>query len=165
MTTQTLTNVTCTSRGRRVLVRMKGSSMTNLRVPVEEFTTPNPLTVPYDAHLDELAEVMGKNGIRHLPVVRDRRVVGVVSQRDLNVAQNLSKLERMTIKAQDIMSTDPVTVGYDMPLDEVAFIMSDKKIGSVIVNDDEDKLLGIFTSTDALNALIEVIRLSQEDGY
>ena len=36
--------------------------------------------------------------------------------------------------------------------------MSDAKIGSLIVNDDNEKLVGIFTNTDALNALIEVLR-------
>ena len=36
--------------------------------------------------------------------------------------------------------------------------MSDRKIGSVIVNDEEDRFLGIFTASDALNALVEIVR-------
>jgi len=49
-----------------------------------------------------------------------------------------------------------------MPLDRVAFTMSDRKIGSVIVNEDDGEFLGIFTVTDALNALIEISRAGRE---
>jgi acetoin utilization protein AcuB len=56
------------------------------------------------------------------------------------------------------MALNPITVNSQTSLDEVAFEMSKNKIGSVIVNDEEDKFLGIFTATDALNALIEIAR-------
>ena len=56
------------------------------------------------------------------------------------------------------MAAAPLTVSASTPLDEVAFAMSDMKVGSVIVNDEDGRFLGIFTATDALNALIEIIR-------
>jgi acetoin utilization protein AcuB len=46
-------------------------------------------------------------------------------------------------------------------MDEVAFEMSSRKIGSVLVTED-DQLLGIFTVTDALNALIEISSETRE---
>lgn len=49
----------------------------------------------------------------------------------------------------------------DNTLDEVAYEMSSRKIGGVIVNEGS-KFLGIFTSTDALNALIEITRSTRE---
>ena len=61
------------------------------------------------------------------------------------------------------MASDPVTVNSQASLDEVAFEMSQKKIGSVIVNDENENFLGIFTVTDALNALIEIARSSQKN--
>ena len=60
------------------------------------------------------------------------------------------------------MVRDPLTVSSEMPLDEVAFEMSTRKVGSVIVNDENDELLGIFTVTDALNALIEIARQTEQ---
>ena len=60
-----------------------------------------------------------------------------------------------------IMATDPVMVNASDALDDVAFIMSDKKIGSVIVNEADGSFLGIFTVTDALNALIEICRAAR----
>ena len=69
------------------------------------------------------------------------------------------------MRAADIMAADPVTVSVSAPLDEVAYTMSEKKIGSVIVNDQNGKLLGIFTATDALNALIEIVRRDETRAH
>ena len=56
------------------------------------------------------------------------------------------------------MTADPYTVSIEANLDDVAFEMSRNKYGSAIVMDNNDEVYGIFTSTDALNALIEVLR-------
>ncbi|NLG60247.1 MAG: CBS domain-containing protein [Gammaproteobacteria bacterium] len=132
--------------------------MSRLNVPVEEFTTPDPVTATEDQSLGELRQLMGERGIRHLPVTRDGKVVGLISERDVRVASALNEEERHLVRASDIMAEDPVSVTASQPLDEVAFLMSERKIGSVIVNEEDGKLLGIFTATDALNALIEVLR-------
>lgn len=132
--------------------------MSRLNVPVEEFTTPDPVTATEDQSLGELRQLMGERGIRHLPVTRDGKVVGLISERDVRVASALNEEERQLVRASDIMAEDPVSVTASQPLDEVAFLMSERKIGSVIVNEEDGKLLGIFTATDALNALIEVLR-------
>ncbi len=128
------------------------------RKPVEEFTTPNPVTANEKTPIDELRALMTTYGVRHLPIVRDGDVVGLVSDRDLRVAQGLSAAHQLQVLAADIMSTDPVSVKADTPLDEVALTMSERKIGSVLVHEADGNFLGIFTLTDALNALIEVVR-------
>jgi acetoin utilization protein AcuB len=129
-----------------------------LNVPVEAFTTPDPVMVPDTASIDTMAELMEQHGVRHLPIVRDGGVVGVVSDRDLRVARGLSAERRNQVMASDIMATDPISVLADTPLDEVAFDMSERKIGSVLVYEESGEYLGIFTVTDALNALIEIVR-------
>lgn len=131
--------------------------MSKFKVPVEEFTTPNPITATTHSKVEELARVMKDHGIRHLPILDGSRLVGIVSERDLKVIAGLKALERVQLTAADIMSTDPVTVDAATPLDEVTFEMAEKKIGSVLVSDG-DEFLGIFTLTDALNALIETVR-------
>jgi acetoin utilization protein AcuB len=131
--------------------------MEELSVPVEEFTTPNPITATEDTTVEQMNELMNKYVIRHLPILRGGRVVGIVSDRDLRVALGLDAKEREMIRAVDIMKNDPVTVNSFEPIRKVAFEMSKFKIGSVLVNDDKDRLLGIFTVTDALNALIEIL--------
>lgn len=138
--------------------------MSRLNMPVEEFTTPNPVTAAEDMLIDDLHRLMSENGIRHLPIVRGNQVVGLVSDRDLRVALGLKTSEKVQVRAADIMALEPVAVNAGATLDEVAFEMSDRKIGSVLVNDENDNLLGIFTVTDALNALIEIARGNQENS-
>lgn len=132
------------------------------RMPVEEFTSPNPITAPETSSIEELRQMMDSNGIRHIPIVNQDKVVGIISDRDLRVVAGLKLADKMMIKASDLMVRDPLTVSSEMPLDEVAFEMSSRKVGSVIVNDENDELLGIFTVTDALNALIEIARQTEQ---
>lgn len=136
--------------------------MEKLSLPVEEFTTPDPQTADENASVDELKKMMTELGIRHVPITKNGRVVGVVSDRDLKVVAGLDRVEKSLVRAGDIMAADPVTVSASATLDEVAFEMSRLKIGSVIVNEG-DKFLGIFTVTDALNALIEITRAMREE--
>ncbi len=135
-----------------------------MNVPVEEFTTPNPVTATEDMSIDALRQLMQQYGVRHLPIVRGEKVVGLLSDRDVRVAQGLSAEHKIHVSAADIMATDPVAVRATMPLDEVAYVMSERKIGSVIVNEDSGEFLGIFTVTDALNALIEISRSGSGGG-
>lgn len=127
-------------------------------VPVEEFTTPDPITANGDMAIEDLRQLMEEHGIRHLPVVRGDTVIGVISDRDVRLVSGLSAAEKLQVSAADIMAADPVTVRATTPLDEVAYVMSDRKVGSVIVLDEDGRLFGIFTATDALNALIEIVR-------
>ena len=134
------------------------SSHHRLKLPVEEYTTINPITAKEDADMNEIELIMRVNGVRHLPIVRGDEAVGIISDRDMKLVRGLPRPQQMLLKAADIMIKDPFCVSASTPLDDVAFEMSDAKIGSAIVLDDEGKLLGIFTLTDALNALIEIVR-------
>lgn len=127
-------------------------------LPVEEFTTPDPIIACENTNLYDLAYMMKKNSVRHLPIMRGKKVVGILSDRDLRVVSALTISQKMLVEARDIMVYNPVVVTTGTSLDEVALIMSQKKIGSVIVNDENDDFFGIFTATDALNALVETVR-------
>ena len=132
--------------------------MLPISMPVEEFTTPDPVTADENVMVDDLRLLMERHGIRHLPIVRGNRVVGVISDRDLRLFSGLSAAEKFQVRAGDIMAEHPLTVSASLPLDEVAYAMSERRVGSAIVNDENGELLGIFTATDALNALIEIVR-------
>lgn len=125
-------------------------------VPVEEFTTPCPITVDRKATITSVTEIMRKEGIRHIPVVDGDEAVGLISDGDLKLALAFVGADRFV--AEDIMSKDLYTVAPDTSLDSVALDMAKRKYGSAIVNDWEGKIYGIFTTTDALNALVEVLR-------
>lgn len=132
--------------------------MSRLNLPVEEFTSPNPITASEETAIDELFELMRIHEIHHIPIVRNRKVVGIVSDRDLRVAWGLNQRQKQLVHAKDIMAENPVSMDAETSLDQVAFEMSQRKIGSIIVTENNDDLVGIFTVTDALNALIEISR-------
>ena len=124
---------------------------------VDEFTTPTPINTYEGAAVRDVISLMEQHGVRHIPVVDDlKKPIGVISERDITLA--LSLRDKLDILASEIMSVNPYTVYAETPIDEVALNMSKRKIGSALVVNQAGELQGMFTSTDALNALIEVVR-------
>lgn len=126
-------------------------------ISVEEFTSPCPVTVKVSTPFHEIVRIMESREIRHIPVLSEENLpIGIISDRDVNLA--LSFHENKKISAEEVMTPEPYTVREETSLEEVALNMSKEKIGSALVVNAEGKLVGVFTSTDALNALIEIIR-------
>ena len=124
---------------------------------VDVYTTPCPICIRPDAGIVEVQKIMQDSGVRHLPVTDSTgRILGLVSQRDLQALANIETVS--PLQASDIMVESPESVSAGCLLSEAVFKMSEHMIGSLLVLDGEGKLDGIFTSTDALNALIEVLR-------
>jgi acetoin utilization protein AcuB len=124
-----------------------------MEIKIEEFTSPILITVEASASLDEIMVLMQEHKIRHLPVTDNKRIVGIVSERDL--LTHIGKSWGHMVTAQDIMSSDILSVYLNEGLGEVAFKLSTHKIGSALVLNEKDEVYGIFTTTDALNALVE----------
>jgi acetoin utilization protein AcuB len=124
---------------------------------IDGYTSPCPVTINENDNLTMAFSILEKEKFRHLPVVdNDGKLVGILSERDLHALQDFSSLKHPVVK--DCMEEDVIAVQVGASLLETAFLLSDKKIGSVLVRDAQGKLEGIFTTTDALNALIEIIR-------
>ncbi len=130
--------------------------MSKLKTTVEEFTTPSPITASPKDSLDSIKTIMESNGIRHVPIVDNNVLVGMISDRDLKLGLALDVSS--SLKAEEIMVQEVSTVSCNTSLEEAAFKMSQEKIGSLLIEDNEGNIYGIFTSTDALNALIEIAR-------
>lgn len=128
-----------------------------VEIPVNEFSSPITDTATEEMHIQDVFKLMKDKGYRHLPVQKDNMPVGIISERDIRFLQSVD-LGKSFIKAKDIMSPTPYCVNPNTPLEEVAFEMSQRKIGSALLVNPNGELDGIFTSTDGLNALIEVVR-------
>jgi len=123
---------------------------------VDEYATPCEISAPPETPLTSLVEKMTNEGVRHIPILKAGKAIGIISERDLKMFQNVEWAGKL--KAEDIMVQYPYTVVTGTPLDEVAYEMSRNKIGSALVIDLDEKVVAIFTVTDALNALIEILR-------
>lgn len=114
---------------------------------VSDLMTTNLITVNLNETLAEAHAEMELGVVRHLPVVDDRgRLVGVVSDRDLLGVASSRKPRRVV----DVMTRHVVTTQPDAPASEAASMMLDHKIGSVLVVDEQDTLVGMVTQTDYL---------------
>lgn len=127
-----------------------------LKIAVEEFTTPCPITVSKHVTIGDISVLMERHGIRHVPVVEGNIAIGIISDRDVKLLGKFQGWQSFNVG--EYITQEPFTVTYDSKIDEVAYEMSSRKIGSAVVIDEDGKITGIFTSTDALNALVEVVR-------
>jgi acetoin utilization protein AcuB len=116
--------------------------------------TRNPVSVPPQTPVVQVAGLMRANRIRHVLVVEDDRLVGIVSERDV---RGLLVQGQPTISAtspiRQVMSDPPVTVTPEMLLIDASWEMLDRKIGALPVMDG-DRAVGILSSADALEALL-----------
>lgn len=119
---------------------------------VEDHMTAAPVVIGIADTLAEARRVMRERGIRHLPVLDAGRLVGVVSQRDLYLAESLAGVDPSTDTVREAMSGEAYTVPPGAPLGEVAAIMAERRLGSAIVVD-RGAVIGVFTTVDALRAL------------
>ena len=94
--------------------------------------------------------------IRHLPIADDnKKIVGVVSDRDLREAAALPQAEILTVS--DVMKTGVYRVTADVPLKEAVLGMANKRYGCTIVVNRRGEAIGIFTTTDALYLLADLM--------
>jgi acetoin utilization protein AcuB len=115
-----------------------------------------PVTViPAEASIGEANELMLSRSFRHLPVVDQGRLVGVLTDRDIRYAT--SSLCQTPRDAGDpvslIMSRHPLTADPLDPVEDAARIMREHKIGCLPVVDGTE-LVGILTGMDLLDALM-----------
>jgi CBS domain-containing membrane protein len=128
-------------------------------VRVRDCMTAKVLTLLVDKKLIVVQEMMGFAHIRHIPVVdKGRRVVGIVSHRDLmhaalsSVAAAPAAERRQylaTVSIASVMLTDVQTIGPDAPIQEAAERMRATKIGCLPVVED-GVLVGIISEYDLL---------------
>lgn len=120
--------------------------------PIREFMTPAPLTVEDDLPLADARDRMARSRVRHLPVVRDGALVGILSARDLLMMEDLSASAMSSMTVDAAMTANPHRVGPDEPLGDVVRAMVQHDVGAVLVVEGE-KVVGIFTDVDAVHLL------------
>jgi acetoin utilization protein AcuB len=132
---------------------------------VRDRMTSSPITITPDTSVSEAFRAMRENGIRHLPVVEKEKLIGVVARTDLlhaspSPATSLSVFEISYLLAnlhlREVMSTPPITVSQDAPLEEAARVMVEKKIGCLPVMRNGE-LAGLITETDIFEVFVEIL--------
>ncbi len=122
---------------------------------IAAYMTPGPHTIGREQSLAAAKQLMHTTHVRHLPVLHGGQLVGVVSERDLDVVGALPGSRQLSV--EDAMVPDVYTISEDAPLASVAADMARLKVGSAIVLKGND-VVGVFTAVDGLRALAELLR-------
>ena len=136
------------------------------RIPTVKWAmTPFPWFIHVDDRLARAKQVMREQDIRHLPVTRDGELVGVVTQRDVQLAESITPepAQREALTVEDVSALEPYVVDIGDRLDHVLLEMAKRRIGSALVTR-QGKLAGIFTVTDACRAFGEFLRSMFPEG-
>jgi len=138
---------------------------------VKNWMSRNVFTITPEDSMQDAVYLMREHKVRTLPVVKNDKVVGIVSETDikrasasdatgLDVHEILYLISKIKIK--DIMSKNPITVHEDLTVEETAEILMKEKISGVPVLDNEGKILGIITRDDLFNVLISLSGLGKK---
>ncbi len=129
---------------------------------VKDIMTKEVSTLGRNDTLDLADDLMTLGRIRHLPVLDEGRIVGVVSQRDLfrsalavalGYGEKAQKRLLRTLRVKEVMSEPAITVSPEATAKEATRLMLERKIGCLPVVEGHT-LVGIVTETDVMRYVV-----------
>jgi CBS domain-containing protein len=130
---------------------------------VRDWMSKNVITVTPETTLPEAHRLMTEHKIRRLPVVKDGKVVGIVTRGDIRGAEpseatSLSIWELnyllSRLRVEEIMTPNPITIPPDATIGEAAQLMLKHKISGLPVVDAQGALVGIITESDIFRLIV-----------
>lgn len=123
---------------------------------IDDCMSPGPYTVSPGHSATAAMKLMNDHEIRHLPVVEDGSLMGIVSMRDIYMLQASGKSEIEAPLVGELMKRAPYAVQTGTSLREVAINMNAHKYGCTVVKDGT-KVVGVFTTVDAMRVLANLV--------
>lgn len=134
---------------------------------VRDIMTPNPYAMSLRSTVRQLLRSLAEADVRHLPIVDDGALVGIVSDRDLRGISSVVEdaLERpgaaqeaLAQPASSVMTSDVITVHPESDVSEAIDLMIEHRVGALpVVEPDSTKLVGIVSYVDALRAARDLV--------
>jgi CBS domain-containing protein len=133
--------------------------------PISSIMTRELVTLNLEDSLYSAEKRMKKNHIRHMPVVDDEKLIGLISLSDLQRVSFIDAYGKEgtedtpiynMLDIQDLMIKKPLTASPQTTILEVSKLLASKEFHSLPVVEEEDKLVGIITTTDLLHYFIEL---------
>ena len=126
---------------------------------IRSVMSPLPFHIDSTASLTEVLQQMQSMEIRHLPVMENDQIIGVLTQSEATLGQRICEATGYCPLAGEACREEPHIVTGNTELIDVVKDLIDRKITYVLVADDDadDDLIGIFTTTDAQKALVYLL--------
>ena len=123
---------------------------------IKKYMTTDVQTIGDDQPMSVAHTMMRDQRIRHLPVLHQGKVVGIVTDRDLRLVETLKDVDPTKVAVSEAMTPDPYVVTPEAALDEVVSTMAAKKYVSAVISD-HGHVVGIFTTVDACSAFADLL--------
>ena len=126
-----------------------------IRMPkIKSVMTAFPYSVEVKTPVTEATEFMREHNIRHLPVMQDGEVAGIISDRDIKLVlgPDFAYPDPSKVTVGDVLLPDPFIVDLQERLDVVLTHMAEHHINSAVVTR-RGRLVGLFTSSDSHHAV------------
>lgn len=123
---------------------------------IQKYMTFLPKTIAHDQTIAQAKDLMKKIHIRHLPVTKKGTLIGILTDRDINLVLQFVDSNSEKIRAEDACSPEPYSTTPDALLSDVVRYMADHQLGSALIMDN-GKLVGIFTQVDACRAIADLL--------
>ena len=127
-------------------------------ISVSDFMTKDLVTVRESDDLALAESLLKLGGIRHLPVVRERKLVGLLTHRDVLRSGHWGKPAARELPVADVMTRTPTSVRPATGLAQAARLMLERKFGCLPVCEDDGTLVGIVTEADFVRFAADVVR-------
>lgn len=124
---------------------------------VQDYMTASPHSIGASLSLSDAANMMKAYKIRHLPVLDGNALVGMVSDRDIQMVKSMEGVDADDVPIEEAMSQAPYTISATTPLEVVARHMAKHKLGSAVIVNANQKVIGVFTVTDGMRALADML--------
>ena len=116
---------------------------------ISEFMTPCPYVIDAAQTIDDALHQMEIHQVRHLPVAKAGELIGVLSKREVMTAHHLCSAMHFPAHCGDVCDKDPLIVSSNSMISPVALEMAERSLEYVLIADENDSVVGIFTTTDA----------------
>lgn len=123
---------------------------------ISEIMSPLTHSIGVEQPMSEAAHRMHQFEIRHLPVLRGGRLVGIVSERDLAMVESLPGVDPNEVSVGEAMTAEPYAVPPGASLPAVLREMAARKYGTAVIVEGE-RPVGIVTTTDALRLCVSLL--------
>ena len=123
---------------------------------IEKYMTAMPHTINPNVTVKTAFEMMREYRVRHLPVQNAGKLVGILTDRDIKLASSFEGAAELTVN--DVMTPDPYTVSPQAFVDHTVLQMAEHKYGCAVIAQENGKVVGVFTATDAMRVLGEILQ-------
>jgi len=123
---------------------------------VRTYMSTSPITIGAAQSMAAASQLMKDHAIRHLPVLRGGQLVGVVSDRDVKIVEALPDVDPESVSVDEAIGQEAYSDAPDDDRGQVARHVHTHKYGSAVVMEGK-KVVGIFTTIDALAALADAL--------